>query len=401
MNRVLIVLCFLLFSNATASPATDLVKQYVEFISEYHVDAETLDLTALKTRTQTALVLRCGSDTNCAAGKIYDDLKRITQSLDSSSSFIAQPDLERIRLEQLGDANLDLRFALGIELRDNIVYRVLTGSSAADVGVKRGDKILGMTRAGLTWAVSQSSFPDASPITLKIERAGQSFELTVTPASGLLMGLLSPEGRMLENNVAYIRIPSFKAVGTAQKVHNLLSNLLARGATKLILDLRFNTGGYLDETLLTLSAFFQGEILKMRSRLGVLTYSLKNGVLEAIGNNNKVSLEFPSAFTGKVMVLVNAQTSSAAEVMALAWQRASYTKFIGEISAGRSKYATLPLRLTEGSELRLAVIRHLYPSEEPLLEKLTPDTLLKDDVQALNKGTDPLLEAAQKQLETP
>ena len=87
--------------------------------------------------------------------------------------------------------------------------------------------------------------------------------------------------------------------------------------------------------------------------------------------------------------------------MGLAWQRASYTKFIGESSAGRSKYATLPLRLTEGSELRLAVIRHLYPSEEALLEKLTPDMLIKDDVQALNKNSDPILEAAQKQLETP
>ncbi|MEY4532214.1 MAG: hypothetical protein RLZZ156_2937 [Deinococcota bacterium] len=401
MTRILAVLLFCLFSQALASPASDLMNQYVEFISQYHVDADTLDLTALKTRTQTALVLRCGSDTGCTAGKIYDDLKRITQSLDSSSSFIAMPDLERIRLEQLGDANLDLRFALGIELRENIVYRVLTGSSAADVGVKRGDKILAMTRAGAPWAITQSTFPDASPVILKIERAGQSFDLTAVPASGLLMGLLSPEGRLLENGVAYIRIPSFKAIGTAQKVHNLLSNLVSRGATKLVLDLRFNTGGYLDETLLTLSAFFQGEVLKMRSRLGILTYVLKNGVLEAVGNSNKVALEFPSAFTGKAVVLVNAQTSSAAEVMGLAWQRASYTKFIGESSAGRSKYATLPLRLTEGSELRLAVIRHLYPSEEALLEKLTPDMLIKDDVQALNKNSDPILEAAQKQLETP
>lgn len=401
MKRVIITLLFCWFSQALATPASELVKQYVEFISEYHVDADTLDLNALKTRTQTALVLRCGSDSNCAAGKIYEDLKRITQSLDSSSSFIAQPELERIRLEQLGDANLDQRFALGIELRENIVYRVLTGSSAADIGVKRGDKILGMTRAGAPWAISQNSFPDAAPVVLKIERAGQTFELTALPASGLLMGLLSPEGRLLENGIAYIRIPSFKAIGTAQKVHNLLNNLVTRGASKLILDLRFNAGGYLDETLLTLSAFFQGEVLKMRSRLGILTYHLKNGVLEAVSSTNKVQLEFPTAFTGKVIVLVNAQTSSAAEVMALAWQRASYTKFIGEISAGRSKYATLPLRFTEGSELRLAVIRHLYPSEQPLLEKLTPDILLKDDVQALNKGTDPLLEAAQKQLQTP
>jgi carboxyl-terminal processing protease len=401
MTRVLTVLIFCLCSQALASPATDLVRQYMDFISQYHVDADSLDLNALHNRTQTALVLRCGSDSNCAAGTVYEDLKRITQSLDTSSSFIPLPDLERIRLEQLGDTNLDLRFALGIELREDIVYRVLSGSSASDMGVKRGDKILTMTRTGSPWALTQNSFPDATPITLRVERAGQTFDLTVTPTAGLLMGLLSPEGRLLENNVAYIRIPSFKAIGTAQKVHNLLSNLVTKGATKLILDLRFNTGGYLDESLLSLSAFFQGEILKMRSRLGVLTYVLKNGALEAVGNTNTVSLEFPSAFTGKIIVLINAQTSSAAEVMGLAWQRASYTKFIGESSAGRSKYANLPLRLSEGSELRLAVIRHLYLSEQPLLEKLTPDIIVKDDLQALNKGSDPILEAAQKHLEAP
>jgi C-terminal processing protease CtpA/Prc len=119
-------------------------------------------------------------------------------------------------------------------------------------------------------------------------------------------------------------------------------------------------------------------------------------MLEAIGAENKVSLEFPFLFQGSVTVLVNAQTASAAEVMALAWQRASYTKFVGEPSAGRSKYATLPIGLVDGSQLRLAVIRHLYPSEQPLLEKLIPDLAVKDDVQALNKGADPILEAALK-----
>jgi carboxyl-terminal processing protease len=393
LARVLVVVV-LWCSAAWASPASELVKQYLEFVGQYHVDADNLDLNALQSRTEAMLLQRCGTDTACPSSKIYADLKGITQGLDNASNFIAQPDLERVRLEQLGDANLDTRFALGIELRDNIVYRVLAGSSAFENGVKRGDKVLGITREGRAW--SQPTFPDATPVVLRLERAGQAFNLTVTPASGLLLGLQNPEGRMLGDTTAYLRIPSFKAIGTAQKVHNLLSNLVTRGAQKLVLDLRFNTGGYLDETLLTLSAFFQGEVLKMRSKVGILTYVLKEGALEAIGAENKVRLEFPFVFKGSVVVLVNAQTASAAEVMTLAWQRSSYTKFFGEPSAGRSKYATLPIQLLDGSELRLAVIRHLYPSEQPLLEKLIPDVAVKDDVQALNKGQDPVLEAALK-----
>jgi carboxyl-terminal processing protease len=401
MIRVWLIGFYLCFSVAVASPASELATQFYEFVSEYHVDADSLDLGLLKTRVNNAVQERCGNDQSCPVIKIYSDLIEITQKLDTASQFVAQPDLERIRLEQLGDSNLDVRYALGIELRENIVYRVLSGSSAFEVGLKRGDKILGMTRENRPWNIAQNSFPDAAPVTVRLERAAQTFDLTIIPASGLLMGLLTPEGRMLENNTAYIRIPSFKVIGTAQKVHNLLSNLASRGATQLILDLRFNTGGYLDETLLTLSAFFQGDILKMRSRKAMLTYTLKNGVLEAIGNPSKTSLEFPALFKGKIVVLVNAQTSSAAEVMALIWQRVSYTKFVGEISAGRSRYATLPLRLLEGSQLQLAVIRHLYLSQEPLLEKLTPDLIVTDDLQALNKGTDLLLEAGLGQLKAP
>lgn len=392
--RVLVLWCF--FGLAQASPAAELVKQYLDFVGQYHVEADSLDLKALQERAQTTLTSRCASDANCPSSKIYPDLKMITQSIDGASNFIAQPDLERLRLEQLGDASIDTRFALGIEVRENIVYRVLTGSSASDNGVKRGDKVLGVSRNGQAW--TQSTFPDASPVVLRLERAGQAFDLTLTPASGLLMGLQNPEGRMLDATTGYLRIPSFRAVGTAQKVHNLLSNLASRGAQKLVLDLRFNGGGYLDETLLSLSAFYQGEILKLRSRVGILTYVLKNGVLEAIGAENKVALEFPFAFKGSVIALTNAQTSSAAEVLALAWQRSSYTKFVGEPSAGRSKYATLPIGLVDGSELRLAVIRHLYPSEQPLLERLTPDVAVKDDLQALNRGVDPILEAALVQL---
>ncbi len=390
-----------LMGSAYASPASDLVKQYLEFVSQYHVDAEQLDLEGLNTRANQMVQARCGNDVACAASKVYEDLKAMTRGLDATSSFVAEPELLNIRLDQVGDASLDTRYALGLEIRDNIVYRVLAGSSAFEAGFKRGDKILGMSRKGQVWQIANPIFPDSTAVVIRLERAGQAFDLTVTPSAGLLSGLLTPEGRLLENGVGYIRLPSFKAVGSAQKLHNLLANLQTRGMNRLLLDLRFNSGGYLDETLLCLSAFFEGDILKLRSRLGAVTYSIKNGILEAAGSAGKISLEYPSHFKGKVVVLVNAQTASAAEVLALTWQRASYVQFIGENTAGRSRYATLPLRLLDGSELRLAVVRHLYPVGEPLLERLTPDQAVKDNLQALNTGSDPILEAGLKLIEAP
>jgi C-terminal processing protease CtpA/Prc len=66
---------------------------------------------------------------------------------------------------------------------------------------------------------------------------------------------------------------------------------------------------------------------------------------------------------------------------------------VGESTAGRARYAALPIKLTDGSELRLAVTRNQYPNGNALPANLTPDSSLKDDLTALTRGSDPLLEA--------
>jgi carboxyl-terminal processing protease len=385
MLRTLVFLLFAL-SSALASPARTLVDQYVEFVTRYYVDADSINAAAFRTRLQGVLKSRCGTDAACPTTAVYEDLKTITKGLpDGGSIFLSPLDLNRV----IQDARA---FTLGIELRGEIVYRVVGGSSAERAGLRRGDRVLGTPPA--------PGYVDARPVTLRVERDGKALEVTLTPAL-LQNALLNPETRLLEGNIAYLRIPSWRAPGSAQRIHSALSALQSRAPKGLIVDLRFNAGGYLEDTLLTLAAFLgDGAVLQLQSRSATVTYSLRALGLEAsLGENVKRNtVEYGVAWRTRVVVLTNASTSSAAEVFALAMKRGG-SSIVGEATAGRARYAALPIKLSDGSELRLAVTRNAYPNGDPMPLSVTPDVVVKDDPAALARGADPVLEAGMKALE--
>ncbi len=393
MLRALVLTIFA-FGSALASPASALVGQYLEFVTKYHVDADSINANALKAQLEAMLTQRCGKDAACPTTAIYNDLKALTKTLpDASSSFLSPIDLRQLVTSAQS-------YSLGVELRGEIVYRVASDSSAAKLGLRRGDQISGATREGT--AVSPSaSFSDAKPITVRLERDGKPLELSLTPALGLQAALLIPEAKLLSASTAYLRIPSFRVPGTATRVHSLLSNLQSRNPKGLVVDLRFNTGGYLDEALIALSAFQpDGAVMQLQSRSATSTYSLRAGGVETIvGESVKRSaVNFAVRWPTPVVILMNASSSSASEVFALIMKRGG-SSIVGETSAGRARYAALPIKLSDGSELRLAVTRNAYPNGDPFPQNVAPTEQVKDEPGLLVKGADPVLEAAVKLLE--
>ena len=393
MLRSLVLTIFAL-SSALASPASALVSQYLEFVTKYHVDADSINAPAFKARLEVMLTQRCGKDAACPTTAVYDDLKALTKTLpDSSSSFWSPLDLKQITVDAQS-------YSLGIELRDGMVYRIAPDSSAQKIGVKRGDKVLGAIRDGALISAT-ASLSDAKPVTLRLERDGQSLEVNVTPTLGLQAALLTPEASLLSASTAYLRIPSFRVLGTATRVHSLLSSLQSRNSKGLVIDLRFNTGGYLEEALLSLSAFLpDGAVMQLQSRSATATYSLRAGGVETVVAENlkRNAVAFAVKWSTRTIILTNASTSSASEIFALSMKRGG-SSVVGEVSAGRARYAALPLKLSDGSELRLAVTRNAYPNGDPFPPSVAPTEQVKDDPSALRKGADPVLEAAVKLLE--
>lgn len=388
-------------SVGLASPAGDLIAQVDQSIRHYYWNPALIDLAKVRSRLQRGLDQNCVNLPFCPTNRVYDTIRAVVRDLpDRHSSFRTPNELRSIRTDQAGDPSRDDRFGLGLETRRgkqtaNIVSRVLVGGPADLAGVHVGDVILEAVRAQVVLAYRDLRLPDATPVTLRLDRRGERLELTLTPEVGMQTDLLLPEATALNATTAYLRVPSFRATGTAQRAHRLLENLLGDGAKSLVLDLRFNTGGYLDEAALLAVAFMDGPLLTLRSRNASIPYTIKSGALEYPNGLrfNRVSLERPVRFTGPVVILTNTSTSSAAELLALLLQHAG-AKVIGEHSYGLADTAVLPLALNDGSELRLAAVRNFYPDDTPIPARLEPNQVVPDDLEALVQGQDPVLESA-------
>ena len=396
----MILWCFAGF--AQASPASELSAQFLSYLENYYVEPEKLDLKSLKNRLDGVLSKECNDDTSCPSSKLHNELSAIAKSLpDKTSRFLSPEEAAKKRLEAKGDTLNDARFGLGLELRKNLVYRVLDNSPADKAGVLIGDVIKTISRNNQTWT-KNLEFSDNTPVTFNLERRGVKFEKSMTPELGWLTNLLFPELQVLKPaRVGYIRISSFRLSGTAARVHALIAKHLATRATSLVLDLRFNTGGLLDEMLLTLTAFVDGDVLRLRSRNATQLYSLKNGGIDAVNGakTSRLSLEQATKFKGNLIVLTNSSTASAAELFALILQRQQAARFIGESSYGLCQTALAPLQLLDQSELRLAAVKNLFSDGEEIPAKLEPDYAMVDDLVALEQGHDLVLETAVSWLE--
>jgi carboxyl-terminal processing protease len=403
--RLKLLFVFLLFwlglTRAFASPASDLAAQFLGYIEDYYVEPEKIDLKILKSNLEIAVANLCGDDAGCPTSKIHDELSKITKALpDKTSKFLSPEQAAQKRSEARGDTLNDARFGLGIELRQNLVYRVLDNSPADKARVMVGDVITSINRNNQIWT-KKLEFGDNTPVTISLERRGVKFVKSMSPELGWLTNLAFPESNLPKPRIGYLRVPSFRLSGTAARVHEQLAKLVASGASSLILDLRFNTGGLLEEMLLTLSAFHDGAALKLRSRGASQLYGLKNGGIEAqVGNKtSRYALPKPIFFKGNLIVLTNSSTASAAELLALILQREQLARFVGEPSYGLCQTALAPLQLLDQSELRLAAVKNLFADGETIPEKLEPDYNMTDDLTALEQGHDLVLETALKWLQ--
>jgi carboxyl-terminal processing protease len=388
-------------SRALASPASELSAQFVNYLESYYVEPEKLDLKALRHQLELALSKTCGEDSNCPTSKIHDELAQIAKTLPDKTSRFLTPELAaQKRLETRGDTLNDARFGLGLELRNNLVYRVLDNSPADKARVMVGDVIKNISRDNQAWS-KKLEFSNNTPVTIVLERRGVKFEKSMSPELGWLTNLAFPEASLPKPKIGYLRIPSFRLSGTAARVHEQISKLVSGGAGSLILDLRFNTGGLMEEMLLTLSAFHEGAAIQLRSRGGTQLYSLKNGGIEAaVGTKtSRYALTKATTFKGNLIVLTNSSTASAAELFALILQREQLARFVGEASYGLCQTALAPLQLLDQSELRLAAVKNLFSDGESMPEKLEPDYSMTDDLTALEQGHDLLLETALKWLQ--
>ena len=272
------------------------------------------------------------------------------------------------------------------------VAHVYDGQPAAKAGLKQGDVIVKVDdktteNLSVLEVITLIRGPKGSTVHLSILRDEETGPQDVAIVRDSIE-IPVTEARMLDNGIAYLQLAEFNNVA-AQKVHDDLSGLLAKGPRGLVFDLRGNPGGFL-HVAVAIGSQFVGEGV-------ILTEKSKDGSEQVFKVNpggratDKASLP--------LVVLVDGGTASAAEIVAAAIRDAGRGILIGEKTYGKTSVQE-PHSLVDGSQLRVTVARWFTPKGEQISDGLTPDIQVESPSAAAQGDQDPQLDRAVQYLLT-
>jgi carboxyl-terminal processing protease len=281
-------------------------------------------------------------------------------SLDPHSSYLDARDFENLRTQTDGAYG---GLGLSVTMDDGAVKIIApTRESPADrAGLKPGDFITHLDGkliygGTLDEAVDTRRGEPGSPIRLTIFRPGRDepFDVTITRA----IIDLKPVDFEVKDGVGIITVASFSAdVGNdvTQAMKGIRAKLGGRNPAGIVLDLRQNPGGLLDEAVTLSDAFLdKGAIVSQRGR-----YARDNESYSA--QPGDIARGIP------IVVLIDAGSASASEIVAGALQDQHRALVMGERSFGKGSVQTL-LPLTRSTALKLTTARYYTPSGRSVQE---------------------------------
>jgi carboxyl-terminal processing protease len=304
---------------------------------------------------------------------IYSAIKGMVRHLDPHSSFLTPDELLAMR-----DRTAGHYVGVGVEIgmRDNhvVIIAPVEGGPAEAAGVQAADIIVSIDgKPSLDWDVAKASEhlrgPEGSTLKLKLKRASSPDLIDVT-LTRQIVSIISLKHEPLDPGYGYIAIRSF-----TQDVHTdlraayadlLLAQPEGQPLRGLILDLRNNPGGLLREAIFVTNAFISdGLIVSTEGRRGV-----ELGRHEALSDLSWIDCP--------LVVLVNAGSASASEIVAGALQDHQRAVIVGTQTFGKGSVQNI-YDLPDGSGLKLTIARYFTPHHRAIQGKgITPDILAED-----------------------
>jgi carboxyl-terminal processing protease len=244
-----------------------------------------------------------------------------------------------------------------------IVYPI-AGSPAQEAGLEPGDIITGVngkdvTGQSLSDVVNQILGPAGTQVTVAILRpsTGQTLTFTITRAQITLQNVSWKQ--IPGTTIADLQITSF-ASGVTKDLQTAITQIQQQHMTGIILDLRNNPGGLLNEAISTASQFLSsGYVLQEKNVSGQI---------------QKVAVEKGGVATNiPIIVLINQGTASAAEIVAGALQDNGRAQLVGETTFGTGTILN-EFSLSDGSAILLATQEWLTPKSNTIWHKgITPN----------------------------
>ncbi len=263
----------------------------------------------------------------------------------------------------------------------------IPGSPADNAGLRPGDKIIkidGEDMTGIDPELARQKVlgPAGSTVHLTVERKGESQSLEFDVKRDKIV-IKSATGKMLEDGIAYVQVTTF-GDNTTSELKAALKELMAKNPKGLILDLRFNGGGYL-QTAVEVASQFTGKGVVLYEQYG----DGKKNTYDVIPGGLATDTSIP------MVVLINEGSASASEIVAGALQDLGRAKLVGVTSYGKgSVQEWIPLEGDQGA-VRVTIAKWLTPSGRTINDTgLTPDVFVAMTEADYQNKLDPQLEAA-------
>ena len=395
---------------AHAQPAVDLFDEAVYFLSLQYCGFSEVPPQVLAPAIREDLVQRCDEHAACPETVGVEAIERLIARLDDPHTAYLPPEafvrVGRLMGEGARDgAGIGLQVA-SLEARPGlVVLRALAGGPGASGGLRRGDVIVALDGDPLPLgppaaARLRRAGADGGTLRLTVERAlDRRFTVELVPSPHPVR----PSFTMLGGGIGLIDVPSFfasKRIGPA--VHELVRDAQEAGAQALVIDLRSNPGGLLPESLVAEGAFASEPARRVRSRRNVTDWVFRDGTLYVETSQGQSFAQYdvpdPARFDGRVAVLVDADTASAAEFLAAGLQDVG-ALVVGEPTFGGADTGTGFIGLSNGGGLQITTGRIERRDGRPYPPRVEPDVHVEQDLEALARGEDAARDEAVARLE--
>ncbi len=308
---------------------------------------------------------------------VYGAIKGMLETLDPHSSFMSPEVYREMQVETRGEFS-----GLGIEIttKDDriVVVTPIEDTPAFKAGVLAGDQILrvdGKSTKGMSLAdaVKLMRGPRGSAVKITVAREGaaEPLDFTITRAT---IAVRSVKSKMLEPGLGYIRLTQFQE-RTADDLAAALERFDKQGLKGLILDMRNNPGGLLDQAVKVADVWVDS---------GLIVYTdgrIENQRMEFRATRDVAKRDY------NIIVIVNEGSASASEIVAGALQDTGRALVVGTQTFGKGSVQTI-IPLSDGSALRLTTARYFTPKGRSIQAKgITPDIVVEAGTVVGRDGT--------------
>ena len=281
-------------------------------------------------------------------------MSEIVQQLDPHSAYIPEKDLEIVNSE------LDASFSgIGVQFsiqNDTVnIVAVISGGPSEGVGILAGDKLVEVNDSAFTGKTLNNERvmrtlrgKKGTEVVLGVRRQGEKELLRFTVVRGDIPVHAVDAQFIIDSNIGFVRVSKFSE-NTYDEFIQALASLRQQGADRYIIDLRENSGGYMEQAIKMANEFLErGDMIVYSEGRAYPRYEARSN---GLGRFKEVPL----------VVLIDEFSASASEIFAGAMQDNDRATIIGRRSFGKGLVQN-QLAFADGSAVRLTIARYYTPS---------------------------------------